>query len=623
MKRKKEKAGKAGRIPSAGTEPAPDERTPGLFDDAQEAEMARNSGEALAAAARNSGEALAAAARRKHPASGGRKSIKRWAKPVLDRYQGELLGPTLDEEVPKNNPVRLLDAALAQLDWTAWEAKYKSTLGRPPLHPRLMAAAICYGLMRNQGSCRDLEYLTQCDIAVRWLLDRRNVDHSTFAKFMLRFKDEVEALVGDLAGLVRRHLEQSVSEMAVAMDGTVLRANSNRHGSRSAASIEKQLAELDMELANLETRLAALQNSAAVECEELERECAGLDREQLEQRLAKQRKLRDKLQGVLETAKKRDAAKLREEGRNAAPVRVPVNDPDATCLPNKEGGCAPNYTATSTVDDNGMINHADVVEGNDEAAELQNAVAAIEEQTGETPAAILGDSHFATGANLDYAAEKDIDVFAPAKQGAAKPAPESTERTVQAFLDKGRRLKREDFHYDGETDTYTCPAGRTLATRSKPSSLKRIYSTDCTDCPLRGLCIKGRNKHRTVYRDRYQHRRDELAARMAREGAREIYQRRAALAEGVFAVIKNVMNRRRFHRTGRTNVKAEWHWICAAYNLLRLLGILRDQLLPTGGDNPEKRHGHPCCSASSRAIGALAPQILFRPPPTAPAVMAA
>lgn len=41
-------------------------------------------------------------------------------------------------------------------------------------------------------------------------------------------------------------------------------------------------------------------------------------------------------------------------------------------------------------------------------------------------------------------------------------------------------------------------------------------------------------------------------------------------AEGVFAVVKEDMNFRRFRMRGRRNVSVEWHLISMAYNIMKL-----------------------------------------------------
>jgi hypothetical protein len=56
-----------------------------------------------------------------------------------------LFAKRLDDAVPPNQCVRLLDELLGQLDWSPWEAKYHERLGQPAIHPRVLAGVLLYG----------------------------------------------------------------------------------------------------------------------------------------------------------------------------------------------------------------------------------------------------------------------------------------------------------------------------------------------------------------------------------------------------------------------------------------------------------------------------------------------
>ncbi len=87
---------------------------------------------------------------------------------------------------------------------------------------------------------------------------------------------------------------------------------------------------------------------------------------------------------------------------------------------------------------------------------------------------------------------------------------------------------------------------------------------------------------RTLLGDAYQEYRDRTGKRMATTGGDDIYSKRAPVVEGVFAVIKHIMGIRRFLLRGLDKVRIEWHWICAAYNLKRLL------IMVPANDGPDK-----------------------------------
>ena len=65
-------------------------------------------------------------------------------------------------------------------------------------------------------------------------------------------------------------------------------------------------------------------------------------------------------------------------------------------------------------------------------------------------------------------------------------------------LDKSKRedgtFSREEFHYDTATDTYVCPAGKTLTTSGTlvndgTTLFYRGSTRDCASCPMKGSML--------------------------------------------------------------------------------------------------------------------------------------
>ena len=89
-----------------------------------------------------------------------------WAKVEQGREQLVLFPTRLDEAIGPRHRVRLFDEILARLDWSIWEAEYDLRRGQPPIHPKILASVILYGLLvriRPSRSlpCQGLE-LEQC-----------------------------------------------------------------------------------------------------------------------------------------------------------------------------------------------------------------------------------------------------------------------------------------------------------------------------------------------------------------------------------------------------------------------------------------------------------------------------
>lgn len=67
----------------------------------------------------------------------------------------------------------------------------------------------------------------------RWLLNGLSVDHSTFSAFRIRFREEIEDLFRQLNRHAAEMRKATLEEILI--DGTRIRADSDRHGARTAA----------------------------------------------------------------------------------------------------------------------------------------------------------------------------------------------------------------------------------------------------------------------------------------------------------------------------------------------------------------------------------------------------
>ena len=110
-----------------------------------------------------------------------------WAEAPLVREQIVLFPTSIDEVIPDDHEVRLLDEMLQTRDWADWEAEYPRRKGQPPIHPRVLASIWLYGLSRKIKSSRPLEYACSHNIDFIWLAEGRQPDHSTLAAFFTKF----------------------------------------------------------------------------------------------------------------------------------------------------------------------------------------------------------------------------------------------------------------------------------------------------------------------------------------------------------------------------------------------------------------------------------------------------
>jgi hypothetical protein len=143
--------------------------------------------------------------------------------------------------------------------------------------------------------------------------------------------------------------------------------------------------------------------------------------------------------------------------------------------------------------------------------------------------------------------------------------------------DKSKRqdgtFSRADFHYHQPTDTYVCPAGKTLTTSGTLVNdgitlLYRGSTRDCAPCPLKARCCPN-TPVRKIPRSIYEHARDvarSLAGTVAFERSRHDRKR----IEMRFAHLKRILRLGRLSLRGPRGARDEFVLAAIAQNLRRL-----------------------------------------------------
>jgi transposase len=518
-----------------------------------------------------------------------------WAKAPQKREQLVMFPTRLDEAIEPDHVVRLLDEILARIDWTGWEAEHDLTRGQPPIHPRVKAGVILYGLLTRIRSTRMLEEATRVRIDFIWLAEGRKLDHTTISTFRTGNAERLKDLFVQV-GLVAREMKWLTLE-TLAFDGTRIRANNRRSGTRTPERLREMKAELAAKYAELEQKIA----DADVRDEEAFGDSSP---SQLDKELADTERRRKKVDAALAEIERM------EQDEQKLPNRLPITDPQCRVTPNKDGGYAPNYTPLATVDvDSGLIVSADVIPHTDEDKHLMPAVEDVQESFGldNPPAEMLADGMMATGDNLAACDKKNITLYSPIDDGPADnpalrddptvpvPAEDRGRLPTKTVKSQGKQVERLDKHafvYDEQNDCYWCPEGKRLSfvstnqeTHNGRERVRHKYQSDaadCDECPLRAMCLSKRRRRRDVRHEQHEPHSLRQRERMRTEEAQQKYARRRHPGERPFAVIKQQFAARQFLTRGIERVKQEWLWLATAFNLKQLFGLFRSGADPPG-----------------------------------------
>jgi transposase len=102
-----------------------------------------------------------------------------------DRRQSFLLPECVDDYVDENNPVRVIEVFVDQLDLAdlGFCRVVPADTGRPGYHPAVLLKLYLYGYLNRIPSSRRLEREAQRNLELVWLTGRLAPDFKTIADF--------------------------------------------------------------------------------------------------------------------------------------------------------------------------------------------------------------------------------------------------------------------------------------------------------------------------------------------------------------------------------------------------------------------------------------------------------
>ena len=461
--------------------------------------------------------------------------------PGHDRSQLLLLPEAVDDYVAADNPVRFIEAFVDGLDLAAlgFIGTVPKATGRPGYAPADLLKLYIYGYLNRARSSRRLEAETHRNIEVIWLLRHLKPDFKTIADFR-RINHKAFRPVFRQFVLLCKQLDLFGREL-LAVDGTRIKAVNNKDRNFTRASLAEFIRLADKKL---DDYLQRLDHADAAETS-----TSGSRVENLAEKIAAVRGRRERCQEML--------AELDRTGES----QISLTDPDSRAMA-AHTRVAVGYNAQIAVD----TKHKLIVE-----QQVTNQVLdmGLLTETAEPAKEILGVETIDVVADKGYFKIEDIEACEKAGMAPYVPRPQRGP-SVRAGL-----FRKDEFKYDPETDSFTCPAGQRLTPYSSSAlrQLKKINYANrkaCRDCPLRARCTD--NQFRTVSRLENEAVLDRMQERLAKRP--EVLNQRRETVEHPFGSIKQWMNQGAFLMRGLEKVRAEFSLTALAYNIRRVLNLI-------------------------------------------------
>src|SRR5437588_11539332 len=166
-----------------------------------------------------------------------------------DRGQSTLFPERLEDWIDENNPVRVIDVFVDELDLAAlgFDGVAPEVTGRPAYHPSVLLKLYIYGYLNRVQSSRRLEREALRNVEVMWLTGRLVPDHKTIADFR---KDNGRAIRQVCARFVVLCRTLGLLTVAcVAIDGSKFKAVNNRDKNFTRAKMDRRTAQIEESVA--------------------------------------------------------------------------------------------------------------------------------------------------------------------------------------------------------------------------------------------------------------------------------------------------------------------------------------------------------------------------------------
>lgn len=289
---------------------------------------------------------------------------------VIDRQTPMLLPVDLRDWVAKDDLVHLILEVVEQCDLRTARSNERGS-GSEQYPPGMMLALVIYAYSRGVFSSRRIEQLTYESLSVRYLCANTHPDHDTIAKFRRENGELFKGCFTQVLLLARELKLVRVGKLAV--DGTRLEANANRHRFSTREQLEQEKARIEALIGQL-----IEQGERADQTEEEEEKNQGLPA-QLAEGQKRQQAIKEALERIkqLEAQQKANKEQLAKVGRQsqAKEIRMNLTDPDCAILHRKGAGTVIGYNAQIGVDIEGAgLIMASTVSAKGEDAELLSPV---------------------------------------------------------------------------------------------------------------------------------------------------------------------------------------------------------------------------------------------------------
>ena len=338
-----------------------------------------------------------------------------------------LLPPSPQEWLPEGHLAYFISDTVGILDLSAFHERYAG--GGPrnqPFYPAMMVKVLIYGYATGVFSSRKIARKLHEDIAFRVLAADNFPGHRTISDLRA---NHLEALAGLFVQVVELAQECGLVRLGtIAVDGTKVKANANRHKAMSYKRMTEKEQQLKEQIEELLEKAKATDESERDDPEldipaELQRRekrlaTIGAAKERLEQRQREIDKAKGRSEGDKRKPRNPDGSKRRgppfkrDFGVPKDDAQDSFTDPDSRIMKHSSGAFEQSYNGQTAVDaQNQIILAAELSQCAADNDQLTVVLSAVEENLGSLPNQVLADTGYRGEDIFAELAPKPMDVI--------------------------------------------------------------------------------------------------------------------------------------------------------------------------------------------------------------------
>ncbi len=453
------------------------------------------------------------------------------------------------------------------IDLSVFEGRYQNdNTGARAIHPKLLLKVILFAYSRGIISSRQIERACGENIVFMALSGGCRPDHSTLVHFVSSMRKEIESVFGNIL-LVCDEMDL-LGGTHFSLDGVKLPSNASKEWSGTFKGLKKKRKKLRVKLQQViheHIRQDKLANTVTDK------------HQQQAQRLLHQV---ERLNKFLQEEQPK-AGKAQEE------IQSNVTDNQSAKMPTSHG-VIQGYNAQALVDDkHQVIVHAETFgnQDHDNLAPMLKGAKKNLQGIGKSRDYFKGrqftaDSNYYSHANLALCQVESLDAYIPDMQFRKRdPRFSEQQRFKNGVHPRQRPAAKEktfttaDFVFDEARQVYLCPQGKVLKrgarsqrNRYRVYDIYRARQKDCDNCQVRSRCLSKTNTPRRNLSIEVGGQQpsliEQMKARIDTPEGKQIFARRLAIVEPVFANIR--VQKRLDHFTLRTKAKVDVQWMLFA-----------------------------------------------------------